>query len=179
MSKSSIRETGVSYVLFDLRNSGKCKAVFPWNCNRRRWFDTSFVFKLWRPTITRYKFGSLPSKDILHSSKFRPDADDKLTLSQTTKFRFLQTERVCKRQFLIWWKWHKVFQMIRKHWDKEKLLVRSNFSFSQNVFKSLVLLDVKPGLVWERVKCGVTSKLSLSLNAFHESKYGSNFVYVA
>ena len=29
--------------------------------------------------------------------------------------------------------------MGRKHWEKEKLLVRSNFSFSHGVFKRLVL----------------------------------------
>ena len=33
----------------------------------------------------------------------------------------------------------KVLQTDRKHWEKEKLLVRSNFSFSRSVFKRLAL----------------------------------------
>ena len=36
-------------------------------------------------------------------------------------------------------------------WEKEKLLVMSNFSFSHSVFRRLVDM-LKPGLVWERVK---------------------------
>ena len=35
-------------------------------------------------------------------------------------------------------------------WEKGKLLVTSNLSFSHSVFKQLALQ--KPGLVWERVK---------------------------
>ena len=62
-----------------------------------------------------------------------------LTLSQTTNFWLFQTERVCRRQFQIWWKWQKVLQRGGKHWEKEKLLFRSNFSFSDSVFKRLVL----------------------------------------
>ena len=37
--------------------------------------------------------------------------NDNLTLSQTTHFRQLQTERACRRQFQIWWKWQNVLQM--------------------------------------------------------------------
>ena len=38
-------------------------------------------------------------------------------------------------------------------WEKEKLLIRSNFSFSPSFPKRLVTADKqKPGLVWERVK---------------------------
>ena len=40
------------------------------------------------------------------------------------------------------------FQTGRKHWDEEKLLISSNFSFSHRVFKR----HVKPGLFWQRVK---------------------------
>ena len=35
-------------------------------------------------------------------------------------------------------------------WEKEKLLVTSNFSFSHSVFRRLETL-YQPGLVWERV----------------------------
>ena len=38
-------------------------------------------------------------------------------------------------------------------WEKEKLLVMSNFSFSLRVFqKSCTANTLKPGLVWERVE---------------------------
>ena len=57
-----------------------------------------------------------------------------LTLSQTTNFRLFQVQRVCRRQFQ-----KKVLQVVRKHWEKEKLLITSNFSFSHRVFKGLVL----------------------------------------
>ena len=62
-----------------------------------------------------------------------------LTLSQTTNFRLFQTERVCRRQFQIWWKSQKVLQMGKNTVGKgEKLLVMSNFSIYHNVFKRLV-----------------------------------------
>ena len=38
-----------------------------------------------------------------------------LTLSQKTNFGLFQTERVCRLQFQIWWKWHEVSQKGRKH----------------------------------------------------------------
>ena len=48
-----------------------------------------------------------------------------LTFSQTTNFRLFHTERVRRRQFQIWWKWQKVFQMGRKHcglvWERVTL----------------------------------------------------------
>ena len=62
-----------------------------------------------------------------------------LTHYQTTNFRLFQTENVCRRQFQILRKWQKVIQTGRKHCgEKEKLLVRSNFSFSHSVFKRLL-----------------------------------------
>ena len=67
-----------------------------------------------------------------------------LTPSQTTNFRFFRTERVWRRKFYILWKWWKVVQKGRKTlWEKEKLLVTSNFAFSHSVFKSSVLQTQK------------------------------------
>ena len=43
-----------------------------------------------------------------------------LTHYQMTNFRLFQTERVCRRQFQIWWKWRKVIQMGRKHSGKRR-----------------------------------------------------------
>ena len=43
-----------------------------------------------------------------------------LTLSQTTNFRLFQNERVCKREFQIWWKRKKVLQAGRKHCGKKR-----------------------------------------------------------
>ena len=44
-----------------------------------------------------------------------------LTLSQTTNFILLQTERVCRWQFQIWWKWmEEVLQTGRKHCGKRR-----------------------------------------------------------
>ena len=55
-----------------------------------------------------------------------------------TNFRLFQTKRVCRRQFQIWRKWQKVIQTSRKHWEKEKLPITSNFSFSQSFLKRFV-----------------------------------------
>ena len=41
-----------------------------------------------------------------------------LTLFQMTNFRLFQTERVCRGQCQIWWKWQKVLQKGRKHCGK-------------------------------------------------------------
>ena len=43
-----------------------------------------------------------------------------LTLSQTTNFRPFQTQRLCRWQFKIWWKWQKVLQKGRKHCGKRR-----------------------------------------------------------
>ena len=69
---------------------------------------------------------------------------DSLSLSQKTNFRLFQTERLCRRHFQLWWKWQQVFQKGRKHCgEKEKLHIRSNFSFSCSVFKRLILQTCK------------------------------------
>ena len=63
-----------------------------------------------------------------------------LTLSQTTNSRLFQTERVCRRQFQILMKMAESSQNRQKTlWEKEKLLVMSNFSFSHSVCKRLLL----------------------------------------
>ena len=43
-----------------------------------------------------------------------------LPLSHAINFRLFQTERVCRRQFLIWWKWRKVLKTGRKHSGKRR-----------------------------------------------------------
>ena len=43
-----------------------------------------------------------------------------ITLSQMSNFRLLQTERVCRQQFQIWWKWQKVLQKGREHCRKRR-----------------------------------------------------------
>ena len=75
-----------------------------------------------------------------------------LTNYQTTNFRLFQTERVCRWQFQIWRKWKKVIQTGRKHWEKEKLFVTSNFSFSQCFQKACFTEASKGVIVWESVK---------------------------
>ena len=43
--------------------------------------------------------------------------------------------------------------MARKHWEKEKLLIRSYFSFCHSVFKRLMLQTCKnQGLFWKGLK---------------------------
>ena len=59
-----------------------------------------------------------------------------------------EIHRVCNIQYpschdVLNYIWQKVLQKSRKHWEKEKLLVTSNFSFFHNVFKRLVLQTCK------------------------------------
>ena len=62
-----------------------------------------------------------------------------LTLSETTNFRLVQIERVCRQQFQFCWKWQKALKTGRKHCGKRRnCSYTSNFSFS-HVFKRLVL----------------------------------------
>ena len=79
-----------------------------------------------------------------------------LSLSQMTNFGFCQTERVCRWQFQMGWKWQKVIQTGRKHCGKkEKLLVMSNFSFSHSVLERLVLqTHIKQGLFGKELNKG-------------------------
>ena len=51
---------------------------------------------------------------------FKGQAGDIITLSQTINYRLIQTERVCRRQFQIWWKCQKVLQMGRKQYEKRR-----------------------------------------------------------
>ena len=78
-----------------------------------------------------------------------------LTLSQTTNFRLFQTERLCRRQFQI------LITIAESSpngyktlWEKEKLLVTSNFSFSHSVFTRLVLqIRKNQGLFGKEFMC--------------------------
>ena len=55
-----------------------------------------------------------------------------------TNFRLFQTERVCSRQFQIWWKWKQVIQTSRKHCGKRRNCLLRAISAFPTVFKRLV-----------------------------------------
>ena len=71
-------------------------------------------------------------------------------------------------------------------WEKEKLLIKSNFSFSHSVFKRLLpQIRTKRGIVWEIVKPAhsvqadrISTLLADALNAFSQNKniFKSNHV---
>ena len=69
--------------------------------------------------------------------------EDVLTFSQTTNFRHSQTEsdcRRCRQQFSNLMKMAEDSSNSQKTlWEKEKLLVVTNFFFSYSVFKQLLL----------------------------------------
>ena len=60
------------------------------------------------------------------------------------KFRIFQTERICRRQFQIWWKWLKVIQTGRKHCGKRRNCLLQAISPFPTVFSK--------GLLPRRVK---------------------------
>ena len=59
-----------------------------------------------------------------------------LTLSQTSNFGLFQTERVCRWQFQIWWKWQKVIKMSRKHCGKRRNCLLQAISPFPTVFSN-------------------------------------------
>ena len=92
-----------------------------------------------------------------------------LTRSQTTNFRLFQTQRVCRRQFQIRWKWQKVFQTDRKNCEERRNCSSRAISPFPTVFSFLNTCTVdtyKPGLVWERVKPFKISFVVNDLNHF-------------
>ena len=63
-----------------------------------------------------------------------------LTLYQTTNVKVFQTERFCTTTISNLMKMAESFQNDQKTlWEKEKLLVTSNFTFTHRVFKRPVL----------------------------------------
>ena len=79
------------------------------------------------------------------------------TLSQTTNFWLLQTERLCRRQFLIWSQWQKVLQKGRKHCEKSRncsLQAISPFPtlFSKNFYCRHVKTRACLGMGWGSLK---------------------------
>ena len=82
-------------------------------------------------------FASTLPTNVLDWTKFKSIVD--LTLSQTTNFRFFQTEKSLQTTILILMKMAESSPNEKKRlWEKEKLLVTSNFSFSHSVSKRLV-----------------------------------------
>ena len=65
----------------------------------------------------------------------------RLTLSQTTHFRLHQTKDFADDSFKFNENGGKFYSLYRWKtiWEKEKLLVKSNLSFSHSVFKRFVL----------------------------------------
>ena len=78
-------------------------------------------FISYRYTINH--FSTFPKRQILNSSKLKEYDDNNFELDENDR-----------KSSQKWWK---------ALWEKEKLLVTSNFSFSHSVFKRLVLQKVK------------------------------------
>ena len=66
-----------------------------------------------------------------------------LTLSQMTNFGLFQTERVCRQQFCIWWKWWKVLWKGRKHCGKRRNCLLRTISFPTEFSKDMYCICVK------------------------------------
>ena len=76
-----------------------------------------------------------------------------------TNFRLFQTERVCRRQFQLWWKWQTVLQKGRKHCGKRRNCTLRAISPFPTVFsKDLYCRRVKTraclGKGWNMRLCG-------------------------
>ena len=107
------------------------------------WNRTQESFKSMGPKCTKHTMSSLTYSIsfLLHWTLHQAVS---LTLSQTTNFRLFQTEKVCRRQFWIWWKWQTVFQMGRKHCGKRRNCSLRAISHLPTVFsKDLYCRHVK------------------------------------
>ena len=92
---------------------------------------------------------------------------DSLSLSQTANFSLFQTESISRQQFQIWWKWQKVLQKGRKMlWDKEKLLIKSNFSSFHSFSKDWFCRHVKSRACLGKVKFPLARGLLIGFLSF-------------
>ena len=147
------------------KSSPKC-----WSINR-------FPNKPWVLRACRTQaISPFPTVSSTRWENFLPFSSD-LTLSQTTNFRLFKTERVCRRQFQIWRKWHKVIQTGRKHCGTKRNCSLRAISPCPTVFsKGLFPRDVKrchcEGMGWNYRLQTLSSWKSLNLS------FGKGFKYI-
>ena len=79
--------------------------------------------RVWNLSFGKW-FNSLPNNKTLHWSKLKAFADDKINVNENLKFGLGKVENIFFLKFVV---------------KRKKMLVTSIFSFSQNVFKSLLL----------------------------------------
>ena len=91
--------------------------------------------------LSKFYLSSANALNLVHSKHLSFGRE--LTLSQTTNFRFFQTERLQKTISNLMKKAESCPKGLKTLWEKENLLVMSNFSFSHSVFKRLVLQTCK------------------------------------
>ena len=77
------------------------------------------------------------TKSCIQTHVYPPLVSTKLSLSQMTNFTLFQYKGSADDNFKLDGNCRKFFR--KTLWEKEKLLVMSNFSFSHSVFKRLVL----------------------------------------
>ena len=97
-------------------------------------FSHSVFYTFWELSDIFIKFKIVVCKLFQFRRARNLSFGKRLTLSKTINVRLFQTERLCRRQFQIWWAWMRALQAGRKHCGK-----RRNFSFSHSVFKRRAL----------------------------------------
>ena len=65
----------------------------------------------------------------------------RLTFPQTTSFRLLKTQRVCRPQFQISWKWWEILQTVRKHCEKGEIARYEQFLLFLQCFQRTSAAD--------------------------------------
>ena len=81
-------------------------------------FSDVLILREFKFTKVCYRINAIPNKKNLKQSRLKTFAHDNIKITQKLKF---------------------VLGRVEKLWEKEKMLVTSIFSFSHNVFKSLLL----------------------------------------
>ena len=118
-------------------------------------FRDEILFTFTLPSARFFRFWQeqhFKLKVILIIEHFSNARQHILSLSQTTNFRLLQTQRVWRWQFQTWWKWQKVLKTGRRHCKKSrKCSLWAISPFSALFSKDMYCRHVRIGLVWERV----------------------------
>ena len=96
-----------------------------------------------------------------------------LTHYQTTNFRLVQTERVCRRQFQIWRKWKKVIQTGKNTVGKGEIACYEQFLLFLPCFQKACFPGASKGvIVWEWVKTWTLYHTILTFNDPKEVRFG-------
>ena len=101
------------------------------------WVWKSLNFIIWEKVNLLSNDKSLAWPNVKGFADNTNDEICLLTFCQMTNVKLFQTERVCRRQFQIWWKWQIVLQISRRHCGNRRNCLLQAISPLPCVFNAL------------------------------------------